>query len=339
MLKPEPGNATELPAAISVYTRGQAIEDGILVDVSDTAREAGSKIAVAVTRTARKAWGTPVGKPKERAARPGIDKPKLSDLQLPLTSRAGGSGNPVRGRRARAGGAGGVGAGAVLPGGPAERPCGLAVAGRAATDALVGDAVGRLRPGWRPELAHLVERLIEESAGPHLEKLAAQAEEECAPLDAGIAHAWSAFSTHVADHESYGPSVDEASYRLLDLDMPADEREEIAAARNDALARPRHAALRTLLGGTLDSLSNTVAGAAADALKEGVAAILKDDGLPAEFPDSEWETCREAAERFRIAIVEPGEKELALREASRRYTEDQNTSLQVSICDSSHSAT
>ena len=111
-------------------------------------------------------------------------------------------------------------------------------------------------------------------------------------LDAGIAHAWSAFRTHVAGHESYRPAVDEASYRLLDLDMPADERDDIADPRNDALARLRHAALRTLLGGTLDSLSNTVAGAAADALKEGMAAILKDDRLPAEFPDSESETCR-----------------------------------------------
>ena len=35
---------------LSVYTRAQAIEDGILVDVSDTAREAGFKIPVALTR-------------------------------------------------------------------------------------------------------------------------------------------------------------------------------------------------------------------------------------------------------------------------------------------------
>ena len=191
-----------------------------------------------------------------------------------------------------------------------------------AIDALVGGAVGRVRPGWRPEIAHLVERLVEETAGPHLEKLAARAADECAALDAGIANAWSAFRKHVADHESYGPAVDEASYRLFDLDMLAGEREEIADARDDALARLRHAALRTLLGGTLDSLADTAAGAAADALKEGVAALLKDDRLPAVVPDSEWETCREAAERFRIAIVEPGEKELALREASRRYAED-----------------
>ena len=47
---PEPGNATAFDSVISVYTRAQAIEDGILVDVSDTAREAGFKIPVAVTR-------------------------------------------------------------------------------------------------------------------------------------------------------------------------------------------------------------------------------------------------------------------------------------------------
>ena len=36
---------------ISTYTRAQAIEDGVLVDVSETAREAGFKFPVAVTRT------------------------------------------------------------------------------------------------------------------------------------------------------------------------------------------------------------------------------------------------------------------------------------------------
>lgn len=35
--------------AISIYTREQALEDGVLVDVSDLAREAGFKIPVAVT--------------------------------------------------------------------------------------------------------------------------------------------------------------------------------------------------------------------------------------------------------------------------------------------------
>ncbi len=188
--------------------------------------------------------------------------------------------------------------------------------------ALVGDAVGRLRPGWRPGRADLVERLVGESAGPHLEKLVARAAEECAALDVAIANAWSAFRQYVSDHESYGPAADEASFLLFDLDMLADERDEIAASRDGALARIRHAALRTLLGDTLDHLPATVADAAADALKEGVEALLEDDRLPAVFPDAEWETCRAAAERFRAAIVEPGEKELALKEASRRYAED-----------------
>ena len=189
-------------------------------------------------------------------------------------------------------------------------------------DALVGDAVGRVRPGWRPERADLVERLVDESAGPHLENLAARAAEECVALDAEIANAWSAFRKHVSHHRSYGPAADEASFRLLDLGMLADERDEIADARDGALARIRHAALRTLLGDVVGAFPGTVAGAAADALKEGVAALLEDDRLPAVFPDAEWETCRELAERFRVAIVEPGEKELALREASRRYAED-----------------
>ena len=48
---PEPGNVSAFDPVISVYTRAQAIEDGILVDVSDTAREAGFKIPVAVTRS------------------------------------------------------------------------------------------------------------------------------------------------------------------------------------------------------------------------------------------------------------------------------------------------
>ena len=48
---PKPGNAPAFDPVVSVYTRAEAIEDGILVDVSDTAREAGFKIPVAVTRT------------------------------------------------------------------------------------------------------------------------------------------------------------------------------------------------------------------------------------------------------------------------------------------------
>ena len=47
---PEPGNATAFAPSLHTYTRAQAIEDGILVDVSETAREAGFKIPVALTR-------------------------------------------------------------------------------------------------------------------------------------------------------------------------------------------------------------------------------------------------------------------------------------------------
>ena len=50
MPDPEPGNETAFGPVLSVYSRAQAIADGILIDVSDTAREAGFKIPVAVTR-------------------------------------------------------------------------------------------------------------------------------------------------------------------------------------------------------------------------------------------------------------------------------------------------
>ncbi|MDE0172411.1 MAG: hypothetical protein OYH76_11740 [Defluviicoccus sp.] len=42
--------ATAFGPPISTYTRAQAIEDGYLVDVSETAREAGFKVPVALTR-------------------------------------------------------------------------------------------------------------------------------------------------------------------------------------------------------------------------------------------------------------------------------------------------
>ena len=46
---------------ISSYSRAQAIEDGILVDVSSVAREAGIKFPVAMSRTA---WGKYVEVPE-----------------------------------------------------------------------------------------------------------------------------------------------------------------------------------------------------------------------------------------------------------------------------------
>ena len=47
----DPADPAPFDPVLSVYTRAQAIEDGFLVDVSDTAREAGFKIPVAVSRT------------------------------------------------------------------------------------------------------------------------------------------------------------------------------------------------------------------------------------------------------------------------------------------------
>lgn len=186
-------------------------------------------------------------------------------------------------------------------------------------DALVGDAVRRVRPGWRPGRADLVERLVHETAGPHLERLAARAGGECAALDGDLADAWSAMKALVAGHESYGAAADGVSFLLFDLDMLADERDEVAGARDDALARCRHAALGTLLGDALDRLADGAP--EAEALKEDVSALLRTGALPIVFPDAEWDLCRAIAERFRAAIVEPGEKEVALREASLRYGE------------------
>ena len=56
---PDAGNSYPSPRrpesyfgpTVFTYTRAQAIQDGVLVDVSDTAREAGFSIPVAVTRT------------------------------------------------------------------------------------------------------------------------------------------------------------------------------------------------------------------------------------------------------------------------------------------------
>ena len=47
----EPVNATPFHPVISAYTRARAIEEGILVDVSETAREAGFSIPVALSRS------------------------------------------------------------------------------------------------------------------------------------------------------------------------------------------------------------------------------------------------------------------------------------------------
>lgn len=46
----EPMEFLDEAAVISVYTRAQAIDDGVLVDVTETAREAGLRMPTAVTR-------------------------------------------------------------------------------------------------------------------------------------------------------------------------------------------------------------------------------------------------------------------------------------------------
>lgn len=52
-MKPETQNLTAiLGEPVSIYTRARAIADGLLVDVSDTARKAGFRIPVAITTVA-----------------------------------------------------------------------------------------------------------------------------------------------------------------------------------------------------------------------------------------------------------------------------------------------
>ena len=49
---PDPRTAEPFGPVVFAYSRHQAIEDGILVDVTKTAREAGFRIPVALSRTA-----------------------------------------------------------------------------------------------------------------------------------------------------------------------------------------------------------------------------------------------------------------------------------------------
>jgi hypothetical protein len=44
-------NAQDVAEVLSVYTRAQALEDGVLVDVSETAKEVGIKFPVSLTAT------------------------------------------------------------------------------------------------------------------------------------------------------------------------------------------------------------------------------------------------------------------------------------------------
>ncbi len=193
-------------------------------------------------------------------------------------------------------------------------------------EALVGDGVRSARYSVDPERGNLVERLLGEPAGAQLEGLAAQAEAMSEALRGEMDEAWDHLREHVAAHEDYGAAEERLSYLLFGVESLFAALEELEDARREALARCRHASLRALLQETLDALPETRFADSAHALKERVSELLADAGLPLGFPDSEWERCRELAERFRAEIVEPGERERALQEASRRYVETASAS-------------
>ena len=187
---------------------------------------------------------------------------------------------------------------------------------------LVGPAVRHAGAGASAVRRDLVERLRHEAAGPHLERLAVAAGAECAMLEQEMTDSWDRLRKLVAEHAAYRPAAELVSFLLLDLEIGAGELEEIEAARDGALARCRHASLRALLVETLDAMPGKEFGEEGDALKRRVETILKDDGLPLRLPDPEWERCEDLAGRFRAAVVEPGEYEIALRGAAERYAKD-----------------
>ncbi len=185
---------------------------------------------------------------------------------------------------------------------------------------LVGHAVHRSRFRGLGERDDLVDRLACEAGGPHLERLAARADDDCALLRKDMADAYSRLKTYVTEHDEASASL--LSYLVLEFAALADELAEIETARNLALARSRHGALRSLLEGAVGAAGQTAPAEEAVALTGRIEALLRDTALPRCIPDPEWENCREQAERFRSAIVEPGAHELALREASGRYAEN-----------------
>lgn len=191
---------------------------------------------------------------------------------------------------------------------------------------LVGDAVRRMRLDRSPERADLVERLLGGRPGPHLEGLAARADAVCETLRREVREAWGLLREHVAAHEDYPAAEEKLSFLLLRLEGRADDLDELEGAQREALARCRHGALRALLQEPLDALPETRFAGQADLLKDRTARILDDVGAPLGFPDPEWERCCGLAGRFRAEIMEPGERERTLQEASRRYAESPNGS-------------
>ena len=188
-------------------------------------------------------------------------------------------------------------------------------------DDLIGDAVLRARYIARADRGHLVERLERETVGPHLEKLVGRADTECAALDKEVSSRWSRLREFMASHDDYGPGLRELPIHVLDVELLSGELLETAAMRDSALARCRHAAVCAMLELAIDSMPEAPDGDTAP-LTDPIAKIARDGPVPLVFPDPEWERCNELAEAFRAALVDPGEQELALREASRRYAED-----------------
>ena len=187
---------------------------------------------------------------------------------------------------------------------------------------LIGDAVRRTRLRWHPERDDLVERLTRGASGPHLEKLAARADEACVALRKDMADSYGRLKTLVAEHDDYGPIADVLSFLALDLGALADELEEIETARDDGLARSRNAALRALLDEAVEANGQRSLAGEQATLRGRVESLFRESALPQRLPDREWERCRGQAELFRNAIVEPGRYELALREASKCYAEN-----------------
>lgn len=72
-------------AAVFVYTRSQAIADGVLVDVTETGREAGIRFPVAVTRAL---WERHIVPPKNTRAGGQCETGRLWDVLFMFTQRA-----------------------------------------------------------------------------------------------------------------------------------------------------------------------------------------------------------------------------------------------------------
>ena len=188
-------------------------------------------------------------------------------------------------------------------------------------DSLVGVSIRRTRSGMVPEHGDILERLLYEPIGTHLERLIERADALCAELRVAMADDWSRLRKHVSAHDAFQPAADTLSALMLDLESDQDLLETLEITRLEAVTRCRRLELGAMLRGTLDSAAETRFAEQADAMRTRVATLLEDDNFPVCVPDPEWEDCRSLAERFHSWVVEPGQHEQALQEAARRYAE------------------